>query len=96
MKPINACVVICADSGKVLAMPWKDGKIDESTTLAARPAQYAWIPKLQNISEVQLGNSLAHVAATHKMKLTKHFSMMTNHAPYIPKVALLIMEKPRW
>jgi len=33
---------------------------------------------------------------THKMKLTKHFSMMTNHAPYIPKVALLIMEKPRW
>jgi hypothetical protein len=34
--------------------------------------------------------------ATHNMKLTKHFSMMTNHAPYIPKVALLIMEKPRW
>jgi hypothetical protein len=36
------------------------------------------------------------VTATHMMKLTKHFTMMTNHAPYIPKVALLIIEKPRW
>lgn len=47
-------MVICADSGRVLAMVWKDGKIDERTTLAARPPQYAWIPKLELVSDVQL------------------------------------------
>jgi hypothetical protein len=37
-----------------LAMLWKDGKIEESTTLAARPPQYAWIPKLKVVNGVQL------------------------------------------
>jgi hypothetical protein len=54
IKPINACVVIAAESGKVLAMLWKDGKMEERTTLAARPPQYAWIPKLEVVSGVQL------------------------------------------
>jgi len=53
MKPISCWVVICADSGKVLAMVWKDGKMEERTTLAARPPQYAWIPKLEIVSETQ-------------------------------------------
>lgn len=39
---------------------------------------------------------LEYVTFTHKMKLTKHFNMTTNHAPYIPNVDLLIIEKPRW
>ena len=46
MKPMSCCVVIAADSGSVFAMLWKDGKIEDRTTVAARPPQYAWIPKL--------------------------------------------------
>lgn len=71
--------------------------MEERTTLAARPPQYAWIPKLRIVSESSLATAYNQSAAvTYKMKLTKHLTMITNHAPYIPKVALLIIEKPRW
>jgi hypothetical protein len=89
-------VVICADSGKVLAMVWKEGKIEERTMLAARPPQYAWIPKLKLVSKFNPPNDRnMSKAETYKMKLTKHLTITTNHAPYIPNVALLIIEKPR-
>jgi hypothetical protein len=42
-------------------MLWKDGKMDERTTLAARPPQYAWMPNLELVSEAQLGHRLAYV-----------------------------------
>ena len=80
-----------------MAIPWKLRKIEERTTLAARPPQYACIPNLQVVS---VGSSAIiqqiSEALTYKMKLTKHFTITTNHVPYIPKVALLIIEKPRW
>jgi hypothetical protein len=48
-KPISCCVVMAADSGRVFDMLWKEGNIAERTTLAARPPQYAWIPKLLDV-----------------------------------------------
>jgi hypothetical protein len=49
IKPISCVVVMRADSGRVFAMCWKDGKMLASTTFAARPPQYACTPKLSKV-----------------------------------------------